>query len=104
MKIEDAIEGMERIINHLKEKKKDDGDRGYLLGLEVGIVYLYIVQKYLIEPPKLTYEQEYELKEQFKDKYIEKSVVSSYISGMLNRSADTMWSEVDKKISEYKIS
>lgn len=72
MKIEDAIDGLERIIKSLKEKdKKDDGDKGYLLGLDVGLIYLLKVQKDLIEPV-LTYEQEYELKEKFKDKYIEK--------------------------------
>ena len=106
MKIEDAIDGLERIIKSLKEKdKKDDGDKGYLLGLDVGLIYLLKVQKDLIEPV-LTYEQEYELKEKFKDKYIEKKAVFSYISGMLYRSQESMKdirSEVEKKISEYKI-
>ena len=106
MKIENAIEGIEMLIKSIKEQdKKDDGDKGYLLGLDTGLIYLLKVQKDIIEPV-LTHEQKYELKEEFKNKYIEKKAVSSYIRGMLYKSQENLKdisSEIEKKISEHDI-
>ena len=113
MKIDGAIEGIERLIKSIKEKekknKKDiEGDRAYISGLDIGLVHLLKVKQDLIEPT-LTHEEECILKDKFKDRYIKKSEVIKIISGnffslkKVDKTFNDITKDFENKINNHKI-